>query len=107
MEWYEKKRGRPFGATTKSRTPGFKRARAFAHLQYEQKIGTTAAARTVAEENDVDTFQIFKDFNRHLPKITAELVAASPENVGPQIPNDAKVLVEWIAVTTFRGQRLK
>ncbi len=73
MECHEKKRGRPKGSKTKEATPGRKRARKFFDMLFETDIQITKCASLVAEQNGVDTFQIFKDARRHDQSVTADL----------------------------------
>lgn len=123
MEWYEKKRGRPSGSKTRLMTPGKKRAKEFFDLQLDAGLKPTKAAKKVAEQhstrnNAVEPSQIFKDAKRHHDSLVADEWAAALEAkkqfeelqssmIGPQQPNDANVLVEWIAINVFRGHRLK
>lgn len=118
MEWYERKKGRPVGSKTKASTPGKKRAREFLDLMFDNDLRATNAASLISEKHGVETYQVFKDEKRHRDSIIADCwkeaeqtrrdyEALLSSTIGPEIPSDAKTLVQWVAATALRGQRIK
>ena len=116
------KRGRPSGSKTKADTPGKKRAREYFDFRIEMDLRPTEAAKVVAEKHSVEkygveTSQIFKDAKRHEASITREAWAEADlarrnyeemlaTTIGPNMPTDARQIVDWIIVTKLRNQRM-
>lgn len=81
---FDRKPGRPKGASTKTETIGKKRARRYFNLTIDDGLRSTVAAKQVAEKFETTTSDVFKAAKRHEPalikEVTAEVIDIERQN---------------------------